>query len=58
MGSIYCYFNPMENITASIGETISIPIRIINDSNINSFSGVLNYNHEVLLLDTVVDKEL
>ena len=43
----------MEDITASIGETISIPIRIINDSNIHSFSGALNYNHEILLLDTI-----
>ena len=32
----------MEDITGSI-ETISIPIRVTNDSNIHSFSGVLNY---------------
>ena len=44
----------MEDITGSIGETISIPIRVTNDSNIHSFSGVLNYNNEVLLLDTIM----
>ena len=44
----------MEDITGSIGETISIPVRVTNDSNIHSFSGVLNYNNEVLLLDTIM----
>ena len=44
----------MEDITGSVGETISIPIRVINDSNIHSFSGVLNYDNEVLLLDTIM----
>ena len=34
----------MEDITGSIGEIISIPIRVTNESNIHSFSGVLNYN--------------
>ena len=44
----------MEDMTGSIGETISIPVRVTNDSNVHSFSGVLNYNNEVLLLDTIM----
>ena len=43
----------MEDMNASTGETIHIPIRIINDSNIHSFSGILRYNSEILSLDTI-----
>ena len=43
----------MEDMNASTGETIHIPLKIINDSNIHSFSGIMHYNPEVLLLDTI-----
>ena len=43
----------MEDMHASIGETIHIPIKIINESNIHSFSGILHYNSEILSLDTI-----
>ena len=43
----------MEDMNAFTGETIHIPIRIINDSNIHSFSGILRYNSEILSLDTI-----
>ena len=44
----------MDNMGAIPGMTIEVPIKVSNDENIHSFQGILNYNPEVLSLDTIL----